>query len=259
MSLLPLLLLPALASPAAFQRGVEASRAGDQPAAVAAFTEALEEGSVDPAVYHGLGNALYRQERSGPAIAAWMRGLQLAPSDADLRANLTYARARTKDRLDLPVERTGPFLWQAWLSPTAQVRLASLIATVGLGGWFLVGLRARRQGLPLPRPGIGLLLALLLSLVLGLSAAVQHRRPPPATVLLPEVTVRSALGAEGVDLFVLHEGAVVRSVERWEGAEGGPPAAVLIELPDARKGWVPASAVDLADPAAPFSLSTSSP
>ncbi len=251
--ILLLALLPALASPA-FERGVEASRAGDQPAAVGAFAEALAEGAVDPAVYHGLGNALYRQEQVGPAIAAWMRGLRLSPGDADLRANLAYARARTQDRLDLPAPSIGPFLWQGWLSPATQARLAGGFATLGLSAQFLLALRARQRSQPSPRPHPGLLLSLLLALLLGLGAALDARRPPAATVLLPQVTVRSALGAEGVELFVLHEGAVVRTLERWEGGEAGPPAAVLIELPDARKGWVPASAVDLALPDAPFPL-----
>lgn len=251
--ILLLALLPALASPA-FERGVEASRAGDQPAAVSAFTEALAEGAVDPAVYHGLGNALYRQEQVGPAIAAWMRGLRLSPGDADLRANLAYARARTQDRLDLPDPATGPFLWQGWLSPAAQARLAGGLATLGLSLQLVLALQARRQGRPSPRPHGLLLLCIMLALFLGGGAALDARRPPAATVLQPQITVRSALGAEGVELFVLHEGAVVRTIERWEGAEAGPPAAVLIQLPDARKGWVPASAVDLADPGSPFPL-----
>ena len=255
----PLLLLPTLllGLPAfaggqeTYDRGVQATRQGD-PTAVAAFSEALEQGAVDPSVYHGLGNGLYRQERLGPAIAAWQRGLQLDPTDADLRANLELARKRTQDRLDPPAAQTGPFFWQAVLSPAAQALAASLTAAAGLGLLLAHGLARRRRGSFPLSPRADALALLALSLVLAAGVAAQARRLPPAVVLVPEVVVKSGLGAEGVELFALHEGAVVRAVERYQPAEGQGGAAVLIELPDARKGWVPATAVDLADPSAPF-------
>lgn len=251
---------PAHADQAAFDRGVAASRAGDQAEATTAFIAALDAGSRDPAVYHGLGNALYRQDQLGPAIAAWVRGLQLDPMDGDLRANLAHARKQTQDRLDLPRPSTGPFFWQAAVSAAFESLLAGALVAAGLVSVLVSGLRRRRQD----RPGRWLrwdaALLLALGLALGASAGVHATRPPPATVVVAEVAVRSALGAEGVDLFVLHEGAVVRTVERYRGGAeaggGGEGAAVLIELPDARKGWVPASAVDIADPAAPFTLAT---
>ena len=63
----------ALAGPAddAYQAGIDHARAGDHEAAADAFVQALEAGGRDPAVYHGLGNALWRQDRLGPATAAW--------------------------------------------------------------------------------------------------------------------------------------------------------------------------------------------
>lgn len=252
MRLLLLLALPALAGGQdAYERGVAAAREGDA-SSVAAFAEALEQGAVDPAVYHGLGNGLYRQERLGLAIAAWQRGLQLSPADADLRANLELARKRSQDRLDLPSPQAGPFFWQVALAPATQALLAGASAALGLGLLLLQGLARRRRGLSPLRPRADALGLLALSLVLAAGVAVQAGRLPPATVVVPEVMVKSGLGAEGVELFALHEGAVVRAVERYQPAEGQGGAAVLIELPDARKGWVPASAVDLADPSAPF-------
>ena len=72
-------LILTLASPAradadaSYAAGIAASRAGDPVAAERAFRDALAEGGLDPAVYHGLGNALYHQGHLGEAIAAWRR------------------------------------------------------------------------------------------------------------------------------------------------------------------------------------------
>lgn len=248
----------ALASPAladgqaAYDQGVAALREGDPDAAVRAFADALQQGAVDPAVYHGLGNALYRQGHPGHAVAAWTRGLELDPTDSELSANRRYVQARTEDRLDPPEPHTGPFFWQALVSPAFEARAAGLLVALGLLVQLGVGLLQRRKGqrIGLRWDGAALVLA---GLVLGLSAFLHARRPPPTVVLVDEVRARSALGAEGVELFVLHEGALVRTVERYAGQDGAG-AAVLVQLPDERKGWLPASAVDVADPAAAFPL-----
>ena len=68
-----------------------------------------------------------------------------------------------------------------------------------------------------------------------------------AFVVVPEVVARSALGPDGVELFSLHEAAELAVVERSGDS-------VLVRLPDARKGWLPASAVLSTAPSAPFPL-----
>jgi hypothetical protein len=68
---------------------------------------------------------------------------------------------------------------------------------------------------------------------------------PAAVVLQPEVAARSAVGADGVELFVLHEGAEVRAAQRDFDH-------VLVVLPDGRRGWLPAASVGLVLPEAEF-------
>ncbi len=234
----------------AFDAGVTASRDGDNATAVTQFTDALAAGGQDPAVYHGLGNALYRQDHDGYAIAAWTRGLQLDPTDGDLAANRAHALADTKDRLDLPTPAAGPFFWQAFVPARTEALLAGFAAGLGLLLQLVQAIADRRKQRPARRRWEAALLVLV-GVVFAASARHHLAQHPPATVLVPEVRVRSALGAEGVDLFVLHEGAVVQTLEVYEDDS---TAAVLVELPDDRKGWVPRSAVDLAEPATPFPL-----
>lgn len=252
MILLPILLWlanPALAAPQErYEAATAAAQQGDQASAAAALAAAVGEGGRHAAVYHALGNALYRERRLGPAIAAWRRGLALEPRNGDIAANLDRARRQATDRLDVPPPSYGPFFWQASLSARESALLASLALALPLWGLLLARLgkvwpRAAGLGARLaPLRGLGLASAGL-GLLLVASTWMATRVTPGAVVVAPSVSARSALGPDGVELFVLHEGAEVRVAER------GPDAALIV-LPDERKGWVPQSALLDADPAA---------
>ncbi len=229
-----LMLSAALAQQADFDAGIAALRQGDYPAASDSLATALSAGGVDPAVYHALGNALYRQEQTGAAIAAWRRGLVLSPSDGDLDANLARARGQTTDRLAPPASSYGPFFWQGWLSQRGSAALSSLGFTLAL---LLLG-AGRRRPAALTAAFGGLLLASTLSARAAGAGAV---------VISEAISVRSALGPDGVELFVLHEGAEVAVEENAE-------SHTLIVLPDQRKGWVPAAALISTDPEDAFPL-----
>lgn len=234
----------------AFDAGVAASRAGDYAASEDHFREALEAGGRDPAVYHGLGNALFRQGRTGLAIAAWRRGLSLDPQSGDLAANLDFARDRTTDRLDPPEPALGPFFWQRSLSVARSAALASAAWTLVLGALLLRRL-ARRPGAGDQLQRVSARLgpwtwgAAALGALLTASTLVALRAAPGAVVIVPVVAARSTTGPDGVDLFVLHEGAEVRVTE-------STPEAALVLLPDERKGWIAWSALASTDPAAPL-------
>jgi len=68
-----------------------------------------------------------------------------------------------------------------------------------------------------------------------------------AVVVVSQVAVRSTLGPEGVDLFVLHEGAQVGTGDQAQ-------RHTLITLSDGRKGWVSSSALISTDPSRQFPL-----
>ncbi|MFN7144015.1 MAG: hypothetical protein ACK4YP_09580, partial [Myxococcota bacterium] len=67
--------------------------------------------------------------------------------------------------------------------------------------------------------------------------------PPVAVVLAPEAVATSDLGG-GVELFTLHAGAEVQTVETAAGR-------VLVALPDGRRGWLASSALGLVEPSRP--------
>ena len=56
-----------------FRQGLESLREGDSSKAVAALSDALDEGGRNAGVYHAMGNSLYRLDRKAEAAAAWRR------------------------------------------------------------------------------------------------------------------------------------------------------------------------------------------
>jgi tetratricopeptide (TPR) repeat protein len=232
-----------------YSEGVRATRAGEHAQAVALFEQALQLGAVDPATYHGLGNALYRQNQLGAAIASWRRGLTLAPGDGDLSANLERARQQTLDRLEPPGLQVGPFFWLRSIS-SRNIGWASSFSLF-LGLCLLLARMRRAHRTPREDLDTGpsrLAWSLLIvGTILSSSLVWSMRTPETAVVVASQVSVRSAQGDSGIELFVLHEGAELRVVER-DGSYA------LVALSDGRKGWLPAPAVLSAYPSEPFSV-----
>lgn len=227
-----------------YDRGMAALHAGDAATAQDAFQQALAQGGKDPAVYHALGNALFRQGEGARALAAWRRGQRLAPRNGDLAANIDKARLDATDRIDPPGPGAGPTFWLRFLSPAEAALIAGLLGAIGALGLLLRAIR-RRKGAPTPAWGAETLIGLGGGLALGASVALASRAADTAIVLPAEVAARSALGPDGIDLFVVHAGAELRRVE---------PAAGhwLVALPDDRRGWLPEDALLSTDPEAPF-------
>ena len=211
MTLLVLMMMGGITTAeAGYTEGLEALREGDAGQAVEEFQLALEDGARHPAVYHGLGNALYRLDRKPEAAAAWRRGLALAPRDGDIAANLDLVRKSFEDRIEPPTPHRPAFFWQSFLAPleTAWVSAVALSLALWIGVWGRVR-RLRSQ----ERLSHGVrnttLCVCVIGLLLALSTidAVEQRRG--AVVIAEEVDVRSALGPSGMSLFILHGGAEV--------------------------------------------------
>ena len=63
-----------------------------------AYKKTLQSGAAAPALYFNYGNAEFKSGNFGRAIAAYRQAAQLTPRDAEVRANLEFARTRCKAR-----------------------------------------------------------------------------------------------------------------------------------------------------------------
>lgn len=211
--------------------------AGDLPAAEKGYRALLEEGYTSGDVWYDLGNVLYRQDRPAEAVLAWRNAGARLPRDPDVEANLDFVRVKVRDGLVAADPRPWFAPWQAALTPDEGIWIGAFVAGAGL---LALALRGRRPDWPLVPVGIG---ATAIGLLVAAGGYGEALAPPVAVVLAPEAVATSDLGG-GVELFTLHAGAEVQTVESAAGR-------VLVALPDGRRGWLAASALGLVTPSRP--------
>ena len=200
-----------------FRQGLQSLREGDASAAVTTLSDSIAKGGINSAVYHALGNGLYRLDRKAEAAAAWRRGLVLAPRNGDIAANLDHVRGQFRDRIEPPVGHRQIFFWQSEMAPIESAAVASL--ALSLSFWIAVVGRIRRlrSGGVLPSSAAWIQgTAASVGILLAVSTVDVHLGRSAAVVIADEVEVRSALGPAGVSLFVLHAGAEVSVEDQTE-------------------------------------------
>lgn len=208
----------------------------------AAYSEALDvylqieqTGTESAALYYNMGNAYFKMHYLAQAIVYYEKALRLDPNNPDVQYNLSVARDQCIDRIE-PVPQ---FFVAAWLHKSHRVLpsgMWSAISFVLLAlalGLFLLFLFADR--IKVRKTSFVLsILVFLLSVTSGIFAWQSKKemtREDTAVVVSAVSPVKSAPGAQGKDLLVLHEGTKVRVLE-----EMGEWAR--IELEDGRQGWV---------------------
>ena len=192
-------------------------------------------------LYYNLANAYFKAGNIGKAILFYHRALQISPADEDIRHNLALAEAQTKDRItevpELFITRWVRTL-RNMMSCTAWsiFSIVSFALLVAFGLLFLLANRIsnRKWGF------WGAFVALLL-FVVSTAFAVSERNEiltrDRAVVMSSALSVKSSPDRSATDLFVLHEGTLLRIVSTWsEWSE--------VAIADGKKGWVESKSIE---------------
>jgi len=188
--------------------------------AAAAYENILKTGVESPSLLFNAGNAEFKAGHLGRAIAVYHRAEQLAPRDAELRANLAFVRNQVQGAT-LHESR-----WQNWVS-SLTLNEVTLLTTVLF--WALFGLLAARQIRPALAPKLrgatqlAVVLLVCSGTVLTLQAA-NHFSSSIAVVTGEEATARSGPFDEAQATFTAHDGAELRVLGRhddWVQAVNG--------------------------------------
>lgn len=215
---------------------------GDYRAAVRDYEEILDRGFESAKLYYNLGNACFKDNRTGRAILNYRRALRLAPGDEDIRYNLSVAESRTKDRIEVIPE----FFFTEWMrtlrslmSGTAWTIL-SLILLAAVFVCALLYLLALQ--LPLRKGGFYGMAGCLVLFIAATAFAMADRNESvnrrEAIVLSSAVSVKSSPDKSATDLFVLHEGTAVRtgdSLGEW----------TEVTIADGKKGWLESRHIEI--------------
>ena len=182
-------------------------------------------------LYYNLGNTYIRLGKTGPAILNYIRAYNFIPRDENLQANLNYAIQQTQDKIPLPDQGKilTLFFWVNDLSLGELIELAfiiNLIFWLILIAWFYY----RSSTLKLFRNLFFFILFFSICSVF-IKLDVQSNSIT-GVVMTKKVSVRSSHDLANKTLFELHEGALVKVINKHKNW-------YEIRLNENQKGWVP--------------------
>ena len=171
--------------------------------AATTYGKILQSGAVSPALYFNYGNAEFKSGNLGRAIAAYRQAAQLTPRDAEVRANLDFARNQVQ----------GPMLresrWEIWLG---MLTLNEWTELAVVAFWLMFALLVAAQIRPALKTALGgftrvaVAVAILSCAGLGVNAAIHFSRQT-AVVVAQAATARSGPFDEAQSAFTAHDGA----------------------------------------------------
>ena len=228
---------------AEFERANKLFLERDYKAAAEAYGKILESGFVNAAVEYNLGNALYRLGRIGEARLHFERASRLAPTDADVRANIEIIEKRYLEPSMREENIASPErVLRGALSgfPPALTLLAGIVAFLLLN--MLLALR-----LIAPRAvhnavhwtaliSLGVIATLAFVIVAGQAFLAESKNY--GIIVAPDAGVASEPAADAPSSFPAPQGVKVQ-IGRSQGGW------VEIVLPNNAKGWVPAKTVEI--------------
>jgi hypothetical protein len=220
-----------------FYQGNTAYKDGDYETAAREYERLLAAGFDSGAVEHNLGNAYFKRGEYGRAILAYERARVLLPRDADVAANLAYARESAK------VPREQPPLWQRVVfAPALSLATRELAILCAVVWWAACGWLALRM---LGRGGEGMAAAggaAVIGLVVVAASLVFRIRvveggSAAVVVAKKESVARFEPSATGKEYFRAPEGSVltIRSAR---------PDWLQVARADGVRGWMRADEIE---------------
>lgn len=210
--------------------------------AIKAYEQLLAQELSSAKLYYNLGNAYFKDDQLGQAILCYRRALRLAPGNDDIRYNLSVAEARTKDT----IEQIPEFFLSEWLRTIRHTMSCTAWSLLSLG-MLIIALASvlfflLAQRLTWRKAGFyGALVAGVLFVVTTIFAAGERREildRTQAVVLSNSAAVKSSPDKSSADLFVLHEGTLVRITDQLDDW-------YEISIADGKKGWLEARKIEI--------------
>lgn len=217
---------------ALFQRGNQSYDEGKFNQAIAEYEKILNLGIKNYEVFYNLGNAYFRQNQLGKAILNYRRALALEPREEDAKANLSFVKLFTLDKIEEqqihPFSNMLQWFLNLW-SKDGLALLTSLFYTLSIGWGILILFKGSKKYL-----WSGLVIFLFLSIIFGSSlwTKIHFDSVDHGVVVVPQAEVRSGPGQDYILQFTGHEGLEFRVEEEAEGW-------YRISLPNGIKGWIP--------------------
>ncbi len=211
---------------------------GNYDKAVKLYEQLVSEGVESADLFYNLGNAYYRQNRLGPAIANYERALHLRPGFDFATRNLQQCLAQTKRQLSAPLPppwQQALLFWHKSLTPQFSFRMAALC---WIALWVVLAVRLWR---PLPYLRRTALVFAVLAVFFGLSSWVKVHPALVAVANHDGTQVRYGIGTDETVRFELFTGDRVQVDKRANGW-------VRVATAGGERGWVQDSSLSFVGP-----------
>ena len=207
--------------------------AGSYDSAIVVYTQLLEKGVRNPSVYFNLGNAYFKEDKLGLAIASYLHSLKIDPSFKPAIENLNYIRQFTIDKVE---EKPRGFLLNAWDSLAGIFSAQGNFIFTMLVFWGIAGV------LTLLIMGIGrreflIYLLILLAIVFILGGAITYSVVSAemnsrwGVLTASSAELKEGPGGDFGTIFTGHEGLEFKVLSQRQDY-------YLVELKNGLKGWV---------------------
>lgn len=208
---------------------------GEYEMALNGYREIIDTGFESSDLYYNMGNAAYRSNNIGYAVLYYEKALKLNPSHKDAFHNLGFI---SRYRVDTFEQVPELFIrsWTNALVKSFSEQVWSILAIM-LFVLILINILIFLFSHRLFMKKVGFVTAvvcMVLFIISFSSGLAQHRniiRPDAAIILSPSVVVKSSPSNTGTELFILHEGTMVRVNEEVSGWHN-------IRVIDGREGWI---------------------
>ena len=204
--------------------------------AILLYEKIIEQGGVRNAgLYYNLGNAYLLKEDLGRAILNYRRAARLDGSDINIRKNLSFARSRRIDRIEVGAERKvleTLFFWHYDFSLRTKFLLACLSFAALCIALTVTLWRGRGPATSIVVVLSGLLLLGFMTSVILEANRQAHIRS--GVITAAEVVARQGDGPNYPPSFKdpLHAGTEFRLLEQR-------PGWLHVELADGTDAWIP--------------------
>lgn len=208
--------------------------------AIEKYEDILTQEYVSAELYYNLGNAYFKAGNIAPSILNYERALKLAPKDDDIQFNLKLANLSVKDKVEEIPQLFFINWWHAIVNALAADGWAwsAVVALITALSSLVVFKLAREEAVK----RLTFYTAFLALAWFGFSIYAAEKNfnhavhDSRAVVFASTINAKSAPNENGKDLFVIHEGLVVKVTDtrnNW----------IRIKLTNGSVGWIPAKTV----------------
>jgi hypothetical protein len=197
-------------------------------------------GIVNADLYYNAANAYYKQNEIARAILYYEKALKITPDDDDVAYNLAIAQQHTIDKIDA----VPTFFVVQWLQDIPKWTNADTWGILSLSAFalmlaliFIIATGINRHRKTLATLAVVMFICSMSALWAATRARQNQVQNTHAIIMLPVSTVKASPDDSSTDLFILHEGTKVQTLEtigKW----------VKIKTADGNQGWVQRGSVE---------------